>query len=520
MSIKLRIILAFGMLFLLLMVVTLTLHSLVDSVGYAFELIGARDVPTMAVAESLQLSFLKQARAIRHFLATSDSRDLVVFHHEDDNEERLFAMAERLADSKREEAAIAQLRRVAKVHQEASADAIELLLKGDKAAAHAAQGRVDRGFDQTMVLSERLMSEARAAAEQHWRQSLPKSRQAHTISTAAPFVAAAITLVLSILVVLSITRPIGDMDKAVKRIQAGDLNARTGVRSRDELGQFATVFDSTVDRLSGVLSQLAVERERLSEANEHLGREHGKAEEELELARRVQLELLPQSRLTSNTYEVAAVFRPAGFIGGDFYRFIARGDGIRLIVGDVTGKGVPAALTMAAASALLDEAGVRERTPEAVLRRVNGLLSVRIGFRPVTFVTTLVIDWTPDTSVLSLASAGHPFPLILQKDGRTRRLSGRAALPLGAFRDVEFTADGGRLEPGERLIAFTDGLLELRNPEGNLLGEHTLAEAATVHAGLHGDKLAEAIVEWLESASTGRRDDEALVVLEAMERAA
>jgi CHASE2 domain-containing sensor protein/serine phosphatase RsbU (regulator of sigma subunit) len=222
--------------------------------------------------------------------------------------------------------------------------------------------------------------------------------------------------------------------------------------------------------------RLALDDERLSAA---------RISGELAAASEIQAGmLLPREELSriSPAVEIDAVLQPAKTVGGDLYDAFPFDDGrICFLVGDVTGKGVPASLFMALSKALARSLLVRPNTPlDAAMREINAELSR--DNRQAMAVSVLVGVLHPDDGTLHLCCAGHENPLIADGRGGVRELELRGGPPLCAAETFPYGVETHRLEPGELLVAFTDGLTESQSPAGDLFGRartlQAVAEAA------------------------------------------
>lgn len=200
-------------------------------------------------------------------------------------------------------------------------------------------------------------------------------------------------------------------------------------------------------------------------------------QKELDVAAQIQQSLLPKvfppfpARREIDLY---AVMEPARQVGGDFYDFFWIDDHrLGFVIGDVAGKGVPAAILMAVTRTLLKATGTRGYAPEECMGHVNRILAA--DNTPGMFVTGIygVLD-TRDGSV-TLANAGHNLPFRVLPGGGVRMLEGRGGLVLGIVADTVYTAETFILEPGETLFLYTDGVSEAMDEQRALLGDDRLA---------------------------------------------
>jgi anti-sigma regulatory factor (Ser/Thr protein kinase) len=196
-------------------------------------------------------------------------------------------------------------------------------------------------------------------------------------------------------------------------------------------------------------------------------RERERIEQELKVARLIQQTLLPRDVPHLSGWDVAAYYQPAREVGGDFYDFLYFDDGrIGFVIGDVTDKGVPAALVMATTRTLLRVIGERLVTPGAVLERVNDLLIDDIP--PRMFVTCLYALLDPASGRLQFANAGHDLPFHRSADGvHEMRATG---MPLGLLPGMGYEEKEITLAPGDTVFFYSDGLAEAHSPVGEMYG--------------------------------------------------
>jgi serine phosphatase RsbU (regulator of sigma subunit)/anti-sigma regulatory factor (Ser/Thr protein kinase) len=236
-------------------------------------------------------------------------------------------------------------------------------------------------------------------------------------------------------------------------------------------------------------------------------------EQELRVAQIIQQQFLPKSLPDLPTWNVAAFYRPARTVGGDFYDFIELPDGrVMVVVGDVTDKGVPAALVMASTHALLRDTGPRIQGPSEVLARVNDLLCDDIPAHM--FVTCLVMVLDPPTGEVVFANAGHNLPYVRAADGTVRELKA-TGMPLGLMPGLTYDERSAVIRPGEHLLLYSDGLSEQHDAHGEMFGFPRVAQVVSRAAS--GEELVDRCVSEL-AAFTGpdveQEDDITLVALE------
>ena len=208
------------------------------------------------------------------------------------------------------------------------------------------------------------------------------------------------------------------------------------------------------------LAQQRLEQERI---------ERERIEHELKVARSIQHASLPEEVPKLEGWQITPFYRPAREVGGDFYDFLELEDGrLGLVVGDATGKGVPAALVMASARSMLRAIAqaLGSTSPGDVLGRVNDALFIDIPANM--FVTCFYAILDPKRASLSYANAGHDLPY-LWRGGEAVELRARG-MPLGLMPGMSYEEKEIELDAGEGVLFYTDGLVEAHDPEGEMFG--------------------------------------------------
>lgn len=203
-------------------------------------------------------------------------------------------------------------------------------------------------------------------------------------------------------------------------------------------------------------------------------------EQELRVARLIQQTLLPKEVPHLPGWQIAAFYQPARAVGGDFYDFLTFPDGlVGFIIGDVTDKGVPAALVMATTRSTLRAAAERLVFPGRVLERANDLLHADIP--PKMFVTCLYALLDPVSGRLRYANAGHDLPYRRQANGvEELRATG---MPLGLMPGMHYEEKEAVLAPGETMLLYSDGIIEAHNPHHEMFGFPRLRALLGGHGG-------------------------------------
>jgi len=289
-----------------------------------------------------------------------------------------------------------------------------------------------------------------------------------------------------------------------------------GVMMLEEAITLGGSREKRLEIIAGIADQvaMAVQNERLQQERVKTER----LEHEIQLAREIQQSLIPGELPQPSGWELAATWRAARQVTGDFYDLIdLPGGGLGLVVADVAGKGMPAALVMALTRTLVRATALQETRPAAVLARVNDLLvpDMRRGM----FVTALYAVLSRDTGELAYANAGHNLPLLLRSRTRDLEQLCKGGMALGVLEGVRLEERTIWLEPGDCLVIYTDGISEAFSPEGTMYGPERLRDVILAADGSSAQAMLEAIdnsvLGFVGDASPS--DDLTLIVLRRLE---
>src|ERR1700716_1506873 len=281
-------------------------------------------------------------------------------------------------------------------------------------------------------------------------------------------------------------------------------------------GYFHHDHKRTLTTLAAQLA-IAIENARLYE---EIARQEQRLERDLALARELQVRLLPQSPPKLGHLEVAAKFVPARAIGGDLYDFIPYSmSRLGLVIGDVSGKGAPAAIYAALVSGILRSHAPIEPGPVEMLSAVNmSLAERRIEAQ---FVSLIYAVWDDEQRTLAVANSGLPPPIYMNSDGKNEVIEA-TGLPLGLFDEANYDEFEFRMKPDDMFVFFSDGILDARNRKGELFGrarvEKTVSECTSRSADCVVDSLFKAVAE--HSAGVETFDDQTVVAIRVRNGAA
>jgi serine phosphatase RsbU (regulator of sigma subunit)/predicted enzyme related to lactoylglutathione lyase len=304
--------------------------------------------------------------------------------------------------------------------------------------------------------------------------------------------------------------------------------SKRGVRFRhppqtQSSGAISTSFEDVDGNSFTLLSYEAIAREVQQHRREHAQRfesEH-RSSQELELARQVQARLFPQTQPALSTLEYAAVCIQARHVGGDYYDFLELGrEQLGLVVGDVSGKGVAAALLMANLQAHFRNQSAtyssRPYVPFVLDQPQRFLLSVNRLFYENTsdgaFATLFFAEYDDKQRRLRYANCGHLPALLLRRDDKLERLEATGTV-LGLFKGWDCSAGERNLSPGDTVAFYTDGVTEAFNEAGEQFGESRLAEALRQHRALPPQDLLSSLVESVRRFSPHEQHDDITIMV-------
>ena len=244
-------------------------------------------------------------------------------------------------------------------------------------------------------------------------------------------------------------------------------------------------------------------------------RERERVEQELLVARRIQQASLPKEVPAIEGWQITPYYRPAREVGGDFYDFHLLSEGrLGLVVGDATGKGVPAALVMSTTCGMLQLAAqaLDSSSPGEVLERVNETLLARIPANM--FVTCFYAILDPERGNLTYANAGHDLPYVRRRSGDAEELRARG-MPLGLMPGMSYEENEIVLDGGEGVFFYSDGLVEAHDPKGEMFGFPRLRALVADHReeGSLGNFLLEELYSFVGE-GWEQEDDITLVMLQ------
>jgi phosphoserine phosphatase RsbU/P len=307
----------------------------------------------------------------------------------------------------------------------------------------------------------------------------------------AGLAAIGVIALFSVLVMIarSVSFPVVRLAAAARKVADGDLDQRL-----DEQVNISEVRDLTLAFVK-MTKDLRMRMEELKYTTTLKERMAG----ELNAARRIQMSMLPRELASRSGWpehadvSLHAVIQPAREVGGDFYdyRFLDERR-LSILIGDVSGKGVPAALFMAMTQTLFKGHATPDRTPIDTMAKVNDALcaETQTGM----FVTLIYAVLDTETGVLELCNAGHPPPCLLTPQGMVRSLQGSRNPALGLMKGMTFTSSTFQLQASEKIIFYTDGVTEAFNQAQELYTLSRFESVLSKNASMSVQEISEAIM--------------------------
>jgi serine phosphatase RsbU (regulator of sigma subunit) len=285
-----------------------------------------------------------------------------------------------------------------------------------------------------------------------------------------------------------LTRNLTDLTDGVGRIAQGDYSARVPVKSRDEIGRLASAFNSMAADVEQH-QRSAVEQERIRR--------------ELELGRQIQAEMQPRAPLHFGLTEVKGISVPAREVGGDFFNYFQLDSGlVALLVGDVSGKGVGAALLMANIQASLRTRFALGQGLSAIAEAIDR--DIEANSPGPVYATLFIAIFDPATRLMRYVNAGHNPQFVLRRDRPLEKLSS-TGLPVGMLAGHGYREREVQLAPGDLLFFYTDGCVEMENEAGDMFGSDRLESLVAAAARGTAEQVL-ATVEGAIAAFRGGRD--------------
>ena len=319
-----------------------------------------------------------------------------------------------------------------------------------------------------------------------------------------------VALVMGLALARSITSAVHELFMGTERVRQGDFTHRIDVPTNDQLGELAQSFNQMTGSIEGLL-QTAAEKKRL--------------DEELRIARQIQMSLLPRGPLDVQGLGITALCVPAREVGGDYYDFFhLPQDRLGVLIADVAGKGTSAALYMAELKGLMLALSQTHQSPRALLIEVNRIISENLDSRTFITMTYCVIDRR--AGVMTYCRAGHTPLIYLGGPSSPGGPGAQILTPSGMVVGLRIPGAAEKFDElleehrvsigvGDVIVLYTDGITEAMNPGNDLFGEGRLGRIVEEHGHLASGELRERILREIEAfvAGADQHDDMTMILL-------
>lgn len=496
-SLRWKIVGGFGVVLALVAVLSWVTFSLFGSLRSVQRQVFDEAIPGLVATDEIIRSYTAQSAAIRGFLIRPSQTGLLAQYRTEVEIADLYERrAERFFRTNEERNLLAQLVRAgAEFNELVDEQVVPQAQEGDRSGAFRILGQdgdpliaeIERLGTLLRDVQDRIVVESQADVGSHANQTV-----VILLLVTAGVVGTGIVLA----VVLS-RRFVENLERlvdAARAIGRGDLDQKLEIHSGDEVEELAERFTEMQSGLKR-LQQLALQ------------------DRELEIASSIQKNLLQRSIPTIAGVTLVPHQRQANLVGGDWYDVEVKPPILTVAVGDASGKGIAAALMATVTlSALRAERGFGSE-PARIVERANRALKDATDADSFTTLIYAILDTS--SGRLSWLNMGHPAPFLVRArppeptDGAHGYfLEGPRNRVLGWFDHPGFEPSMVKLDPGDRVILFTDGFLEAKSPDGEVFGEHRLAEALTRAAPLEPTAIADELIRTVETFAAGKLDDD------------
>jgi len=292
---------------------------------------------------------------------------------------------------------------------------------------------------------------------------------------------------------LTLLNQLNELNRDLRAVIVTAYGDMKNIRTAMNRGAFDFItkpidFKDLEATIAKTLAHLEVMREALRSRDELVA-----IRRELGVAARMQESILPTDFPSDTRYEIHAAMTPALEVGGDFYDFFNLEDGrMGIVMADVSGKGVPAALFMMVSRTLMKGTAIGEPDPTKALAEVNQLLVE--SNEEAMFVTLFYASFDPSSGRLMFANGGHNLPYVIRQNGEVQQIDCESGVVLAVLPGFDFPGGSLDLEPGDAIFFYTDGITEAMNEVGEEFGDDALAEVLADVAGSDAASFSDRVV--------------------------
>ena len=506
-SLRKKIVGGFGLLLLLIALLGWLTLSLFGSLRSVQSRVFEDAIPGLVSVNEIVRSYTAQSAAIRGYLINSEVRVLDQYETEVTQSRRWERRAVRLFRSGDERRYLEQLMNAGKMfHRLVRNEVLPLAERGRRTLAFSRLGTegalLIRSIETNGASLRQAQSEVVSESEINLRR---RNTQALVTLSLVIFGALALGIAVAVILPRRLERNMSRLVEAVRAVGRGDLDQNVSIRSGDEVEELALHFGEMQAGLKR-LQQLAAQ------------------DRELEIAASIQRNLLQRTLPQTPGVEIVPVQRQANLVGGDWYDVAVSGESLFVVVGDASGKGIGAALIATVMLSVLRGERRLGALPGSIVQRANDAL--RESTDPDSFTTMVYATVDARSGAVTWLNMGHPAPFLLRARKENDEapagyfVEGARNGALGWFEEPGLAATDIRLDPGDRLIFYTDGFLEAKTAEGEIFGERRFAEELGRGAPLASGSLGEEIIRRVERFAAGKLDDDLTMLIVEFQGAA
>ncbi|MFN2490592.1 MAG: PP2C family protein-serine/threonine phosphatase [Actinomycetota bacterium] len=498
-SLRRKIVGGFGLLLLLIALLGWVTLSLFSSLRSVQSKVFNEAIPGLVAVNEIVRSYSAQSAAIRGYLINSEVQLLKQYEFEVEEARFWEESAMDLFRSGEEREQLDTL--VAggdEFHRLVDEEVIPLAREGRRSLAFSRLGEKGRSAFATIEITGDRLRNLQAGVVSESQSNLSRrSTQAIVTLFVVIFGALGLGVVVAVILPRRLEANISRLVEAVRAIGRGDFNQRVEIHSGDEVEELAVRFGEMQAGLKRLQQLVAQDRE-------------------LEIAASIQQNLLQHSMPQSPGLELIPIQRQANLVGGDWYDVDGSGGSVSVVVGDASGKGIGAALIATVTLSVLRGERRLGATPGRIITRANEAL--REATDSDSFTTLVYATIEPQSGEVRWLNMGHPAPFLLRTsdgDGPARGyfVEGPRNRALGWFEDPGLAETVIRLEPGDRLVLFTDGFLEAKAADGSIFGEERLAQQLLHGAPLSSAALGDELVRGVERFAAGKLEDDLTMLI-------
>lgn len=485
----------FGLLLVLILLLGWVTLSLFGALRDVQKRVFDEALPGVVAVDGIVRSYTAQSAAARGYLISSDPELLEEYRSEVGAARYWQRQARRLFESKQNRRLLGRIERSGDRYERIVDEKVIPLVKqeGKRSLAFSVLSREGAPLVNRIQNVGRKLRTRQARVVRQTEDELDvRNSQTLGIVLVVTLGVALVGVLLTVFLPRRLGSNLGQLVEAARAIGRGDLDQRTTIRSGDEIEELAVRF-----------SEMQAGLKRL----QHLAAQ----DRELEIAASIQHNLLQRSLPSTPGALVVPVQRQANLVGGDFYDVHVSGGVVNILVGDASGKGIGAALMSAVALSVLRAERRLGADARRVVQRANEAL--REATDPDAFTTLVYATLELATGRVRWMNMGHPSPFLQRAhpgDGEATGyyLEGPRNRAMGWFEDPGLSETIVGLEPGDRLIFYTDGFLEAKGPGGEVFGEHRFAQELLSTAALEPEAVGDEVVGAVEGFAAGKLDDD------------